>query len=87
MEKIGAVVYHLQLPHNARIHNVFHVAFLKKFEGNPPVEQVPLPPIVRGRVVAQPNTVVRARPVGPSWELLVRWQDRTMVEATWEPLE
>jgi hypothetical protein len=87
MEKIGAVVYRLQLPHNASIHNVFHVAFLKKFEGNPPVEQVPLPPIVRGRVVAQPNTVVRARPVGPSWELLVRWQDRTMAEATWEPLE
>jgi hypothetical protein len=46
-----------------------------------------LPPIVRGRAVAQPDSVVRARPSRSSWELLVRWQGRSMAEATWEPVE
>jgi hypothetical protein len=86
IERIGAIAYHLQLPPNAKIHNVFHV-FLKKFEGTPPAEPAPLPPIVRGRAVAQPNSVVRARPVGSSWELLVRWQEKSIAKATWEPLQ
>jgi hypothetical protein len=30
---------------------------------------------------------VRARPTGSSWELLVRWQGKSMAEATWEPLQ
>jgi hypothetical protein len=34
--KIGSVSYRLQLPPHVKIHNVFHVVFLKKFEGLPP---------------------------------------------------
>jgi len=37
-ERISAVAYHLRLPSKARIHDVFQVALLKKFEGNPPAE-------------------------------------------------
>jgi hypothetical protein len=87
MERIGVVAYRLQLLPNAKIHNVFHVVFLKKFEDTPPAEPAPLPPIVRGRAVAQPDSVVRARPAGSSWESLVRWQGKSMAEATWEPLQ
>jgi hypothetical protein len=63
------------------------VVFLKKFEGTPPTEPTPLPPIVRGRAVAQPDRVVRARSAEPSWELLVQWKGKSMAEATWEPLQ
>jgi hypothetical protein len=48
IERISSVTYRLQLPPKARIHSVFHVAFLKKFEATPPEVAPPLPHIVRG---------------------------------------
>ena len=45
-ELLGAVAYRLRLPPKAWIHDVFHVALLKKFQGDPPAELVPLPPIL-----------------------------------------
>jgi len=49
VERLGAVAYRLQLPPKARIHDVFHVALLKKYEGEPPASIMPLPDILRGR--------------------------------------
>jgi hypothetical protein len=66
IEKIGAVTYKLQLPPRARIHNAFHVAFLKKFDGAPPTSVLPLPPIVRGWAVPQSEQFVRACPTADS---------------------
>jgi hypothetical protein len=85
--RIGSLAYKLQLPQQARIHNIFHAAFLKKFEGAPPTTPPPLPQIVHGRVVLQPERVVRARPTATSWEILVQWQDRSATDATWEALD
>jgi hypothetical protein len=70
--KIGLVSNRLQLPPHAKIHNVFHVVFLKKFEGSPSTSTPPLPPIVRGRTVAVPENVVRTRPTATSWICLCR---------------
>ena len=47
IERLGAVAYRLRLPPNGRIHDVFHVALLKKFEGEPLAAIVPLPVILR----------------------------------------
>jgi hypothetical protein len=85
--RVGSLAYRLLLPPRARIHNAFHVAFLKKFEGVQPGIVPPLSPILRGRVVPQPEQVIRAKPTTNSWELLVRWKDHSSGEATWEPLE
>jgi hypothetical protein len=71
IERIGTVSYRLKLPPQARIHNVFHVVFLKKFEGAQSSSAPPLPAIVRGRVVAAPKQVVHARPTASSWDILV----------------
>jgi hypothetical protein len=51
LERVGNLAYRLLLLPCARIHNVFHVAFLKKFKGDRPVAVTPLPSILRGRVV------------------------------------
>jgi hypothetical protein len=87
LERIGVVSYKLHLLAKACIHNVFHITFLKKFEGAPSGSVPPLSPIVRGRTVLQPEKVVCAKPTKNSWELLVQWDGRSTAEATWEVLE
>jgi hypothetical protein len=42
LDKVGLASYCLQLSAHAKIHNVFHVVFLKKFEGMPPLATPPL---------------------------------------------
>ena len=49
LERIGQVAYRLQLPTNARIHDVFHFGVLKSFIGTPPTSTPPLPPLQHGR--------------------------------------
>jgi hypothetical protein len=87
LECIGVVSYKLQLPPQACIHNVFHVSFLKKFQGEPPATPPTLPSLVCGRVVTIPDKIVRTKPTASSWELLVRWQGRDGAEASWMSLE
>lgn len=59
--RVGLVSYKLQLPPRARIHDVFHVSLLRKFEGEAPTQVVPLPVILHGRVLPTLSKVVRAR--------------------------
>ena len=51
----------LELPPQARIHDVFHVGTLKKFIGTPPTTPPPLPDIKHGSVVPAPDRVTQAR--------------------------
>jgi hypothetical protein len=62
IERINVVTYQLQLPPKAQLHNVFHVAFLKKFEGAASAVIPPQPPIVRGQSIPVPQEVVRTKP-------------------------
>jgi hypothetical protein len=73
IEKIGTVSYRLQLSAHAKIHSIFPVVFLKKFEGPPPTVTPLLPPIVHGRAVPTLKCVVHARPTATSWELQLQW--------------
>ena len=87
LEKVGNLAYRLLLPPKARIHDVFHVVFLKKFQGDPPTDIVPLPVIAHGQALPEPATISRAKPNGDSWDILVQWVGRGPAEATWESLE
>jgi hypothetical protein len=87
LQNIGSVAYKLQLPSRARIHDVFHVSVLKRYDGPLPDQVVPLPAILHGKVLPSPKKIVRARLNKGVWELLVKWTERSDADTTWEQLE
>jgi hypothetical protein len=59
--RIIELVVRLELPPRARIHNIFHVSLLKKFQGTPPTDPPPLPLLHHGAIDLEPKRVVRYR--------------------------
>jgi hypothetical protein len=87
VQRIGEVSYKLKLTARAKIHDVFHVSLLKKFEGAPPDDEVPLPNILHGKVLPEPANILKARLNRGVWELLVQWVDRPASDASCEQIE
>lgn len=93
LARVGAVAYKLDLPADARIHNVFHVSLLKKKWG-PIVEDtvVPLPPISAEEVLLpEPEAILDRRVIQkgkyrPKTEILVQWKGALPEDASWENL-
>jgi hypothetical protein len=84
VQRIRSVSYKLQRPVKARIHDVFHVALLKKFEGTPPNKVVSLPSILHGRILLVPKKVVKARMNHGVWEVLMHWLGHSAIDTSWE---
>lgn len=60
--KINQVAYGLDLPDNSRIHNVFHVSYLKRVLGRQPKAQTILSILdEEGRVVLEPEAIIATR--------------------------
>jgi hypothetical protein len=87
IEHIGSVTYRLQLSLKARVHDAFHVALLKKFEGTPHDAVILLLAIQRGRVLPTPNKVIKARLNRGIWEILVSWQGRASTIRAWKKVD
>ena len=84
---MGKVAYQLELPDDARIHNIFHVSQLKKATGivGP---TIPLPGPLIGTQEFEPIAILKKKLVKrgnrPDVRLLVHWKHLSLAEATWE---
>ena len=87
VELINDVAVRLELPPQARIHDVFHISTLKKFVGTPPDAPPPLPDIHHGSVVPVPERVEQTRLARGVRQLLVHWRGEPASSATWEDLD
>lgn len=86
-EIINDVTVRLELPPHARLHDVFHVGILKKFNGPPPPTPPMLPPIHYGAVAPEPERAVRYRLAQGVRQVLVQWKSQSTASATWEDVE
>nr|GEU90343.1 hypothetical protein [Tanacetum cinerariifolium] len=92
IQRIGQVAYKLKLPHDYRIHNVFHVSQLKKCR-HPSPNQIcrNLPPFDNNGVfLMKPVAILDRRMArkgnGVEVYVLVQWANGTNEDATWESM-
>jgi hypothetical protein len=87
LERISKVAYRLRLPEGARIHDVFHVGLLKPHRGEPPAAPGVMPPLLRSRILLEPEAAVRAELQRGVWHVRIKWRGLPDEDATWEQLE
>ncbi|KAK6930374.1 Chromo domain [Dillenia turbinata] len=93
VRRIGKVAYKLKLPDRLKLHDTFHVSFLKPYyddaeDGERSSAQRP-PPTVRDFFEKEVDTILQHRVIrwGKSnkrYEYLVAWRGEPIEEATWE---
>ncbi|GJT91559.1 reverse transcriptase [Tanacetum coccineum] len=86
--KIGQVAYRLQLPIASRVHPVFHVSLLKESYEQSVSNEFPSEWLTDAQShEPQPECVLQRRNSGTDTELLIKWTDHDISEATWEKLQ
>jgi len=89
LKKIGTMAYELELPNEWRIHNVFHVSFLRKFVFDPhKLLQDLLHAMVKRKIVAKPKHILKTQMKKKGShsfiEYIIKWKGYSFDNATWE---
>ena len=71
----------------ARLHDIFNVALLKPYRGEPPAATPALPPASDGRLLPAPDKALKAQQHRGVWHLLIPWPGFLAEDATWEQLD
>ncbi|XP_020967649.1 uncharacterized protein LOC110266920 [Arachis ipaensis] len=90
--KISEVAYQLELPPEARIHNVFHISTLKKFRGDQESQYLPLPltttelgPILEPYRILSQRSILRGDKEILQWQ--IQWGQGAVTETSWEDVD
>lgn len=90
---VSPVSFQLDLPEDLKIHPIFHVSLLKKyqdpssFSSDREVPSRPAPIEVEGEQEFEVEAILNERRVRGKVEYLVKWRGYPEFEATWEPEE
>jgi hypothetical protein len=89
---VSPTAYKLELPPTMKIHPVFHVSLLRKYQPNPEEFgercQVPPPPVViNDQQEYEVERILDKRTRRRRTEYLVKWAGYELYDATWEPLD
>jgi hypothetical protein len=72
LERVGNVSYHLVVPANANLHDVFHIGLLKLYHGKAPSGSGTLPTIHHEHACLEPAKVIKCRLARGRHEVLVQ---------------
>ena len=92
LQKVGSVVYKLDLPSTSGVHSVFHVTCLKAQIGLAVTPISTLPPIdAQVHITPEPKAILQQRQCQlkrfkDAIEVLVHWEGSSLTDATWELL-
>jgi hypothetical protein len=94
VQKISTLAYKLDLPHDMKIHPVFHISLLKLHKPSPPEfqerVQAPPPPVYfknQDEPEYEVQEIQDKRTRRGKTEYLVLWKGFNQHDATWEPIE
>lgn len=99
LKMISPVAAKLDLPTTMKIHPVFHVSLLKKYQSRPEEElkqdddEIPIPPITIAdheefvEVEEILDKKISRRGRGQSIRYLIKWKGYPLSDATWEPVQ
>jgi hypothetical protein len=86
-EKLLERVYHLKLPDNLRIHDIFYVGLLSKVNEDParPIVQEPGPLEIEGEEEYEVEEIIDSERCPNGWYYRVKWKGYGPESNTWEP--
>jgi len=85
IQKVSPVAYKLDLPHESRIHPVFHISLLKRKLGGDKIVLPQLPTMnEEARMTPKPHHLLGTRQRNKRTELLIQWEGLQAIDATWE---
>ena len=84
---LGPVTYHLELPHQWRIHPVFHASLLSPYretDAYGPNFPQPPPDLIEGEEEFEVEAIITHRKRGRGYQFLIKWVGYPSSDNTWE---